>query len=580
MRIETFPLLLNWSVPIALPPAFIFFAGALLVVLLRGERRRRAQQTVLLLIPLLGLCNLTALTPGSSWVWGVLEFELVQLRVDRLSLLFGLLFHIGALLGMIYALRVRDTLQHAAALMYAGSALGAVFAGDLMSLFFYWEGIAVASAALVWAPRSPRSHGAGFRYLTVHLLSGLLLLAGALLHYRDSGSIAFEWIGTHGVAGWLILAAFGIKCGFPLVHNWITDAYPAATPSGTAFLSMFTTKVAVYALARAFAGTELLISIGTIMTLFPIFYAVIENDLRRVLGYSMVNQIGFMVVGVGVGTELALNGAVAHAFNEVLFKGLLFMSMGAVLLRVGHVLGSDLGGLYKSMPLTTLFCVVGAASISAFPLFNGFVSKSLIMAAMVESGHDWMWLALLFASAGVFHHAGIKIPYFAFFGHDSGIRTREAPANMLVAMALGATLCILVGSFPGLLYELLPWNAHYVPYTYPHVIAQLQLLLFAALAFAWLKLTGLYPPELRSVNLDADWLYRGLAPRLLSVVTRMTHEVSRTGQELWRASIRAATQRLSDPQHAPGVTEGVGIAVLWVSAILSGFLMLYLFATS
>ncbi|MEX2494670.1 MAG: Na(+)/H(+) antiporter subunit D, partial [Woeseia sp.] len=464
--------------------------------------------------------------------------------------------------------------QHVAAFAYAGSALGAVFAGDLISLFFYWEGMALASAFLVWAGRSAESNSAGLRYLAVHLASGLLLLAGAIIHYQASGDIAFDFVGVESIAGWLILLAFGIKCGFPLLHSWITDAYPQSTPSGTVFLSMFTTKVAVYALARGFPGTDVLVPVGTVMALFPIFYAVIENDLRRVLGYSMINQIGFMVVGVGIGTELALNGTVAHAFNEVLFKGLLFMTMGAVLLRVRHVLGSDLGGLYRSMPLTTVFCVVGAASISAFPLFNGFVSKSMIMAAMVEQGHTIGWLGLLFASAGVFHHAGIKIPYFAFFAHDSGIRVKEAPRNMLIAMGLAATLCILTGSFPTFLYGLLPWEVDYVPYTYPHVIVQVQLLLFSALAFAWLKLSGIYPAELRSVNLDADWLYRRLGARISLAVGNGLGYASRAVAEPLRDSSRFLVQRAIGGTWLARSAE-TGIAALLVGIMLVAYLLIY-----
>ncbi len=510
-----FPLHLELDLP-TVPPSVLFFAGALLLVLAR--RSKGLKRLVLLVVPLAGAVNLLSLDAGSYFTWQVQGFELVQLRVDRLSMLFGLLFHLGALIGALYAFKVRDTSEHVAAFAYAGSALGAVFAGDLISLFFYWEGMAVASAFLVWAGRTEESNGAGLRYLALHLLSGLLLLAGAILHYQATGSLAFDFIGAGTTGGTLILLAFGIKCGFPLVHNWITDAYPQSTPSGTVFLSMFTTKVAVYALARGFPGTDVLVPIGTVMAMFPIFYAVIENDLRRVLGYSMINQIGFVVVGVGIGSELALNGAVAHAFNEVLFKGLLFMTMGAVLFRVGNVRGSDIGGLYRSMPVTTVCCVVGAASISAFPLFNGFVSKSMIMAAMIEEGHTWAWLGLLFASAGVFHHAGIKIPYFAFFAHDPGIRVPEAPRNMLLAMAIAAILCVAIGTWPGLLYGLLPWEVAYVPYTYPHVIVQVQLLLFSALAFVWLKLTGIYPPELRSVNLDAEWIYRRLGPRVFAAV--------------------------------------------------------------
>jgi len=571
---EPFPLHLDWANPLGLPPAFVFFAGAALLLLAGGGKRHRLQQVVMCLVPLAGVVNLLTLEPGTAFVWRVLQFDLVLLRADRLSMLFGLLFHLGTMIGVIYSLRVRDTAQHVAALLYAGSALGAVFAGDLISLFFYWEGMAVSSAFLVWAGRTPESNGAGLRYLAVHLTSGLLLLAGALIHYQSSGTIAFDFIGVESTAGALILLAFGIKCGFPLLHSWITDAYPESTPGGTVFLSMFTTKVAVYALARGFPGTEILVPIGTIMALFPIFYAVIENDLRRVLGYSMINQIGFMVVGIGIGTELALNGTVAHAFNEVLFKGLLFMTMGAVLLRAGHVLGSDLGGLYKSMPRTTLFCVVGAASISAFPLFNGFVSKSMIMAAMIERGYTIGWLGLLFASAGVFHHAGIKIPYFAFFGHDSGLRVAEAPRNMLLAMGIAAVLCVLTGSFPAVLYGMLPWDVDYVPYTYPHVLVQLQLLLFSALAFAWLNLVGVYPPELRSVNLDADWLYRRLGLRTALAAAGALDSASRLFVQPLKNNGRRFRRVLS-PGSLLARSAETGTAALLVGTVLAGYLLIY-----
>ena len=493
----------------SLPPFLPFFAAAALVFALRG----RVRAAVLVALPVLGALNLYHLPDGVLWPLSFLGNELEPVRVDRLSRLFGYLFHVGALLGIVFALHLRDRFEIAAALVYAGSALGAVFAGDLITLFVFWELMAVSSVCLIWARRTERATGAGLRYLVVQVLSGVLLLGGAAAHLLDTGTLAFTYIGLEGVAGWLIFTAFGIKCAFPFLHNWLTDAYPEATPTGTVFLCAFTTKVAVYALARGFPGTEMLVWVGAAMTCFPIFYAVIENDLRRVLAYSMINQIGFMVCGIGIGTELAVNGAVAHAFNDVIFKGLLMMSMGAVLHMTGRIDGSDLGGLYKSMPITTGLCIVGAASISAFPLFSGFVSKSMVMSAALEEGHHWVWLALLFASAGVFHHAGIKIPFFAFFAHDSGIRTTEPPANMLVAMGLAAALCVLIGCYPRLLYDLLPFATDYTAYDATHVLAQLQILFFSALAFVWLKLSGLYPPELPSVNLDAEWVYRRLGWR-------------------------------------------------------------------
>ena len=491
-----------------IPPFLLFFVGALVTALLPSKWR-----IVLLLLPIWSGINLfMTSTWAGSVTYSVAGFTLDLLHIDKLSLLFGYLFHIAAFLSLLYSLHVKDRLQQVAGLLYAGSALGAIFSGDLISVFIFWELLALTSACLIWARRQVASTSAAMRYLVYQILSGVLLLAGIVLLVQSDNDISVRALPLENLASWLIFIAIGIKCAFPGLHSWLSDGYPNATATGTVFLSAFTTKVAVYLLARTFAGEAILVYIGAAMTCFPIFYAVIENDLRKVLAYSLINQLGFMVCGIGIGTSLALNGAVAHAFNDVIFKGLLFMTMGAVLMRVGHVKGSDLGGLYKSMPKTTLFCIIGAASISAFPLFSGFVSKSMVMAALIAQGHDYLWLMLLFASAGVFHHAGIKIPFFAFFAHDNGLRVREAPTNMLWAMGLASLACLAIGIYPALLYQLLPWDNQYQPYDITHTLTQLQLLFFSALAFVWLNKQGLYPPELRSVNLDVEWFYRKLIP--------------------------------------------------------------------
>ncbi len=491
-----------------IPPFLLFFVGALVTALLPSKWR-----IVLLLLPIWSGINLfMTSTWAGSVTYSVAGFTLDLLHIDKLSLLFGYLFHIAAFLSLLYSLHVKDRLQQVAGLLYAGSALGAIFSGDLISVFIFWELLALTSACLIWARRQVASTSAAMRYLVYQILSGVLLLAGIVLLVQSDNDISVRALPLENLTSWLIFIAIGIKCAFPGLHSWLSDGYPNATATGTVFLSAFTTKVAVYLLARTFAGEAILVYIGAAMTCFPIFYAVIENDLRKVLAYSLINQLGFMVCGIGIGTSLALNGAVAHAFNDVIFKGLLFMTMGAVLMRVGHVKGSDLGGLYKSMPKTTLFCIIGAASISAFPLFSGFVSKSMVMAALIAQGHDYLWLMLLFASAGVFHHAGIKIPFFAFFAHDNGLRVREAPTNMLWAMGLASLACLAIGIYPALLYQLLPWDNQYQPYDITHTLTQLQLLFFSALAFVWLNKQGLYPPELRSVNLDVEWFYRKLIP--------------------------------------------------------------------
>ena len=610
----------------SLPPHVFLMLGALVVPFLRGHLR----SAFMLALPVASFALLLGFDKGSAVQIHALGHELTLMRVDQLSLVWAYIFHIALFLGLLFALHVRSATQHVAAIIYGASALGAVLAGDLISFWVSWEIMAVSSTFLVLARRQPQATGAAMRALMVQLVSGLLLLIGIALHVQATGSIAFDKmtpesgsifdLAGSGAGVVLIFLGLGIKCGWPLVHGWITDSYPEATATGSVFLNAFTTKTAVYALARAYPGTEELIWIGTAMAVFPIFYAVIENDVRRVLCYSMINQIGFMVVGIGIGTELALSGAAAHAFCHILYKALLFMTAGAVLFRTGRGLCTELGGLHRTMPWTTGFCVVGAASISAFPLFSGFIAKSLIMIAAAEQGYTVVWLLLLFAAAGVFHHAGIKIPYFMFFERDSGLRPKEAPGNMLLAMGLASAACIGIGCFPDLLYRHLPYAIpdYAAPYTAAHVIQQLQLLVWSALAFCTLMLTGLYPPELRAVNVDADVWYRKGAPAFVRWVggslmgafgwlSRAAHETIPRGLRYfaknpggaarlaydrfllgWAGFFRsmdaidAAQARLTGDQAryqatSPGAAWPIGTTVLYSAVAFLIFLLLYLF---
>ena len=485
-------------------PAIIFIVGALFIPLLKGKLR----SAYLVALPVIGFVNLLNIPFGTHWAVNFLDFQLVFGEVDRLSRVFGIIFHVISFIAIIYVLNFKNNVEYVSGFVYAGSALGVVFAGDLITFFVFWEMLTVSSVFLVLANKKKASMDAAYRYVLIHIMGGLVLLAGIIMYIHETGSITFEEIGLGSLATYLIFIGFGINCAWPILHTWLVDAYQSATIGGAIFLSAFTTKTAIYALARGFPGADPLIWIGVAMAAFPIFFAVIENDLRRVLAYSLINQVGFMVVGIGIGTELAMNGAIAHAFNDILFKALLFMSVGAVMYRTGKVNATDLGGLYKSMPLTCLFCIIGAASISAFPLFSGFVSKSMVMTAAGDEHYYWVWFVLLFASAGVFHHAGIKIPFFTFFSHDAGHRVKEAPPNMLIAMGIAAFLCVFIGSFPQYLYSILPYPVDYIPYTYEHIIGQTQLLFFSAVAFTLLLLSGIYPAEMRAINIEAEWFYR------------------------------------------------------------------------
>ena len=557
-----------------LNPGIWLIVGALIAVLLPQTLSR----WFAVILPVFLIAFLFSLNLDNYGTISFFDYSLETFRLDKLSRVFGLIFLIASALGNLYALGDDvDKLQRSAALAYAGGAIAAVFAGDMITLFIFFEVAAVASVFLIWARRTERAFAAGMRYLIFQIGAGVILLAGLLIHFSVTGSIVFDKLGLEAPGGILILIAFGIKSAFPLVHNWLQDAYPEATISGTVILSGFTTKLAIYALARSYAGTEILIWIGAVMAIFPIFYAIIENDLRRVLTYSLNNQLGFMVVGIGIGTEMALNGTVSHAFVHILYKALLLMSMGAVLLRTGTCNGTELGGLVKTMPWTAAFCIVGAASASAFPLFSGFISKSMIITAAGEQGYWIIWLILLFASAGVLYHSGIRIPYFAFFSEDKSHRVKEAPWPMLVAMGAAAFLCIIIGVFPTSLYAMLPFSVDYVPYTAYHVINQLQLLMFGALAFTVLKLIKIYPSDTRGINLDTDWVYRKGLMTLIIYSNRYLNTGYRVvcdGAVGIISEVINSAKQLGNNDGILSRTPALGSSIAWISGLLLLVLLL------
>ena len=502
-----------------------------------------------------------------------LGFDLVLLRGDKLSRLFAFVFALMALVGGLYALRQARTAELAAAFVYAGSAIGVVLAGDLISVFVFWEMMAIGSTVVVWCGgRAARR--AGLRYAAIHLLGGVLLMAGIAGEISASGTAMFATLDLSTLPRWLILAGFLINAGAPPLSAWLPDAYPAASWSGMVFLSAFTTKTAIYVLLRGFPGVELLVWIGLFMIFYGIVYAILENDMRRILAYSIVNQVGFMVAGIGIGTQMALNGAAAHAFTHIIYKALLLMSAGSVLLMTGKSKCTDLGGLFRTMPVTTLCGIIGALSISSFPLTSGFISKSMIAEGAAQQHLAIVWYLLAAASAGVFLHAGIKFPWFVFFQKDSGLRPSDPPLNMRLAMLLFSVLCIGLGLAPGVLYAALPYPVEYIPYTASHVVSQLQLLLFSGLAFflmlGWLQRT-------LTITLDTDWVWRRLGPEVLARVDRRADDIWRglTARIVWAARrLNTSLQHHHGPDGILGRTWPTGTMALWATLMLGAYLIL------
>ena len=554
---------------LAILPSLLLIVGGLVLPLMRRPLRGAA----VLVLPLVALGLVWQVPDGVAVAVPFLGYELALVKGDALSRLFATVFSLMAFAGGLFALNQKRTVELSAAFCYAGGAIGVVFAGDLVTVFIFWELMAIASTVVIWSA-GPSARAAGLRYAAIHLFGGILLMAGIAGQIADTGSLAFGSMTLDSVPRWLILVGFLVNVAAPPFSSWLPDAYVESSWSGMVFLSAFTTKTAVYVLLRGFPGTELLIYVGLFMVFYGIVYAILENDMRRILAYSIVNQVGFMVTGAGIGTEMALNGAAAHAFAHIIYKALLLMSAGSVLYMTGKRKCTDLGGLFRTMPLTTICGIVGALSISAFPLTSGFVSKSMISDAAGLAHLEVVWYLLAAASAGVFLHAGVKFPWFVFFQKDSGLRPPDPPWNMRAAMLLFAAFCIGLGVAPAPLYAMLPFKVDFVPYTGSHVVFQLQLLLFSGLAFflmlGWLRRT-------LTITLDIDWLYRRLGVvvvrqldlRLVALWSGFAEAAARSG----RFAIGWA-QRYHGPNGILARTWPTGLMAFWTTVVLAAYLVL------
>ena len=556
-----------------LPPGFILILGGLILPLLSNKIRNIA----VLGIPALTLLMVWSVSSEHEFNVSFLDYELLLLHLTAEGRIFATVFCIAAGLGALYAYRHASTLELSAAFVYAGSAIGVTFSGDFLSLFIFWEIMAIGSTLVIWANSQANQHavGASMRYLIVHLLGGVILMIGITAHIAETGSSELVALKADSIANWLILIGILVNAGAPPLSSWIADAYPEASPSGTVFLSAFTTKTAVFALLMCFPGESVLIYIGLYMVFYGIIYALLENDMRRILAYSIVNQVGFMVVAIGIGSDLALNGAAAHAFAHIIYKGLLLMSAGSVLLMTGRRKCTDLGGLFQTMPSTAINGIIGALAISAVPLTSGFVTKSLETSAAAEAAMPVVWFLLVAASAGVFLHAGIKFPWFVFFQTDSGLRPKDPPWNMRLAMWIMSGLCILIGVIPAIIYGILPHNVSYEPYTAHHVVTQMQLLLFAG--FAFFVLLSLMKRTL-TISLDFDWFYRKLMPILVNKLEAAYSALRIPLYNFTKTFGQNRFERLFKVHGPQGIfarTWPSASMVLWVAVLLASSMLLY-----
>jgi multicomponent Na+:H+ antiporter subunit D len=492
---------------------------------------RRIKLTYFLMLPLFGLAILISTSMGlfgaiPPWpealhIWNIpfLQYTLDIVRINKLSILFGYVYVIAAFCMNIYALKVKNDWEHVAAMIYVGSALGAIFAGDLFTLFFCLEIMSWAPFFLILFRGTKKAMGAALRYILWHHFSGVCILAGILMHAHNTGSITFAampwgW-GEEYLGYYLMLLGFIVNAATAPFHSWLADTYSEATYSGSVYLTAYTTKTAVFCLIITFSGVPLLMWMGVISAMFSVFMAVLENDGRRLLSYHIVSQVGYMVAGVGIGTTMAINGAAAHAFCHIIYKALLYMGAGCSLAVVGTAKFNKLGGLYKYMPVSFWLTMIGGLSISAFPLFSGFVSKTMTIEAAELIHQPIVYLMLEGASIGTFLHTGLKLPWNIWLQgredpapeiranlNDSAINT---PIHMLIGMGILAFLCLFIGIYPRILYDMLPYPVTFIPYTVTRTFSITQMFIFSFLGF-WLlrKLVRGYPAYV----IDTDWLVR------------------------------------------------------------------------
>ena len=494
------------------PPAIIYIIGAALLPLL-GKGKVRT--IYLIALAVLGLIGVAVLTPQTSWVFPVLQgLDLTFLQVDSLSLIMGYIFAIIGAAAIIYSLGiVKENGELVCGLLYLGSAMGAVFAGDFFTLYIFWEIMAFSSLGLIWYSRTERATNAGMRYILFHLLGGCALLGGIIIHYMNTGSIAVGPVES-GIGYFLLLAGIGVNTAFISLHSWLPDSYPKATLAGAVFMCVFTTKTGVYVLARTYPGVEAVAYMGGVMCLYGVAFALMQNDVRKLLSYHIVSQVGYMVAGIGIGTYIGINGGIAHVFNHILYKALLFMCMGAVIYSTGRHNLTELGGLAKKMPITMVTCMIAAFSISGVPGFNGYVSKGMVVHAAELEGMHILTIILIIGSVGTFL-SFLKLTYFTFFKKNDEIEAKEAPLPMLIAMSAVAFLCVAIGVYPKMLYEILPYPAvalHYHAYGLAHTIGTLELLIMTAVGFV--VLLAVFSPHER-ITYDIDHLYRKAGRRFI-----------------------------------------------------------------
>jgi len=482
-------------------PAFIFIIGGLLTPLFKDIARK----IYLVLVSLAGLIVVFSIKAGTVITINFLDFQLILLKADKLSLFVAYIFVIIGLFAVIYSLHIKESIFQLLGFCYLGSALGLVFAGDFLTLYIFWELVAVSSTGLILLNKDPEARNAGFRYIIMHLIGGLFLLGGIWLHYLNTGSLEIVRLAA-GLPLYLVIVGAGINSGFMFLHTWLPDSYPKAPYYSSIFMSVFTTKTAVYLLARVAPGWSYIAYIGAAMAIFGVTMALMQNNTRKLLSYHIISQVGYMVAAIGIGTAVGINGAMYHLFNNILYKTALFMASGAVIYTLGKENLHEMGGLAKKMPFTTASVIIASLSITGIPFFNGFISKGLIFDA--AHSNDYLYLMLELAAVGTFL-SFLKFSYYGFLRPNPELEKKavEAPWNMTVPMIGLAVLCFITGIFPGLVTRILPFANDVEFFTFDHFFGVSQLFIVITAVFVIGRVKVFAPHNRQTFDFDVAYVW-------------------------------------------------------------------------
>ncbi|MBL8548407.1 MAG: hypothetical protein JNJ73_00375 [Hyphomonadaceae bacterium] len=557
-------------IPIALNPGFALVIGAGLAL-----AAPQAIRTTLMALSGIAACALILAPPfGDYDRFAQIGLQLVPLRLDALSQIFGLSFAIGAILISFAASYRRRRMEDVAIMLMAGGATSAAFAGDLISFVAASEVSALAGAWIVFSAGGRAALESGVRLLIWQGLGGLLLFSGIALHLADGFNSAFTRLPADSVGGALCLAGLGIKAAAPFAHVWFREALSTSSPTGAAALSLFSAKLALYGLARGFTGESILSPAGAAMAVMGALMALADEDLRRALAFSLIGQIGLVIAAIGVGAPLALAGAAGHVFTTSIAYVLLVLAAGVVCERAGTTRMSELPRVIAPMPFTAILVLLGGLSAAAIPGFAGYISESLALEAIARSGRFWSWVAIAAASAGVVAFAAVRLP--ALFLGGRGATQAGAPFGVLLAMALGAFLCIAIGLAPGWLLEILPpAPVAYDAYAIDRLGERLEFKAAAAAGFAGLLWLGLTHGRRERWLNDVDAFYRGPLAAAARELGRFSQQVyggvSRANDALMGRGARGllGLTRLADaPASATRAGPVVGALIMLGALIL------------